>query len=191
MCRFSGGEGENGILASMPRLEIDIDPCDHLTADAIGRPGQRVFYLQAYREQRTVTVIIEKTQLHSLAISMEQFLGQLDEKNPDLSEASGDYVEEAMRINPPVDPLFRVGEIGLGYDKDRDIVILFTKELLSEEDDPDNAAVVRFWASRKQIRMLARWGVEVVSRGRPLCTQCGQPEEPEGHFCPKKNGHFH
>jgi hypothetical protein len=51
--------------------------------------------------------------------------------------------------------------------------------------------VVRFWASRAQIRMLARWGVEVVSRGRPICPQCGQPEEPEGYFCPKKNGHKH
>jgi len=175
----------------MPRFEIDVDPCDHLTADAIGRPGQRVFYLQAYQEQRTITVIIEKTQLHSLAISVEQFLAKLDEKNPDLSDASGDYVEEAMRIHPPVDPLFRAGEIGLGYDNDRDIVVLFAKELLTTEDDPENAAVVRFWATRKQVRMLARWGVEVVSRGRPLCTQCGQPEEPEGHFCPKKNGHLH
>ena len=175
----------------MPRFEIDVDPCDHLTADAIGRPGQRVFYLQAYQEQRTITVIIEKTQLHSLAISIEQFLAQLDEKNPDLSDASGDYVEEAMRIHPPVDPLFRAGEIGLGYDKERDIVVLFAKELLTTEDDPESAAVVRFWATRKQVRMLARWGVEVVSRGRPLCTQCGQPEEPEGHFCPKKNGHLH
>lgn len=175
----------------MPRFEIDVDPCDHLTADAIGPPGQRVFYMQAYQEQRTVTVIIEKMQLQSLAISMEQFLGELEEKNPDLSEASGDYVEEVMHINPPVDPLFRVGEIGLGYDKERDRVVLFVKEILTEEDDPDNAAVIRFWASRKQVRQLARWGVEVASRGRPICPQCGQPEEPEGHFCPKKNGHLH
>jgi len=175
----------------MPRFEIDVDPCDHLTADAIGRPGQRVFYMQAYQEQRTITVIIEKTQLHSLAIGVEQFLVNLDEQNPDLSDASGDYVEEVMRINPPVDPLFRAGEIGLGYDNDRDKVVLFVKEIVTEEDEPDNAAVVRFWASRKQVRMLARWGVEVVSRGRPLCPQCSQPEEPEGHFCPKKNGHMH
>jgi hypothetical protein len=48
----------------MPRFEIDVDPCDHITADAIGNPGQRVFYLQAYQDQRTITVIIEKTQLH-------------------------------------------------------------------------------------------------------------------------------
>jgi hypothetical protein len=31
----------------MPRFEIDVDPCDHITADAIGKPGQRVFYIQA------------------------------------------------------------------------------------------------------------------------------------------------
>ncbi len=184
-----------GILTStkvtMPRFEIDVDPCDHLTADAIGKPGQRVFYVQAFQDQRTITVIIEKAQLHSLAIGVEQFLAQVDEQNPDLPEASGDYVEDVMHINPPVDPLFRVGEIGLGYDKERDLVVLFVKELLTEEDDPETAAVVRFWASRTQVRMLARWGVEVVSRGRPICPQCGQPEEPEGHFCPKKNGYKH
>ena len=175
----------------MPRFEIDVDPCDHITADAIGNPGQRVFYIQAFQDQRTITVIIEKAQLNSLAIGIEQFLSQINEKNPDLPEASGDYVEEVMRINPPVDPLFRAGEIGLGYEKDRDLVVVFVKEILTEDDDPENAAVVRFWATRTQVRMLARWGMQVVSRGRPICPQCGQPEEPEGHFCPKKNGHMH
>ena len=63
----------------MPRFEIDVDPCDHITADAIGAPGQRVFYLQAYQDQRTITVLIEKAQLQSLAIGIEQFLAQLNE----------------------------------------------------------------------------------------------------------------
>jgi uncharacterized repeat protein (TIGR03847 family) len=174
----------------MPRFEIDVDPCDHLTADAIGKPGQRVFYLQAYQEQRTITIIIEKAQLLSLAIGIEQFLAQLGQQNPELDDASGDFVEDIMRISPPVDPLFRAGEIGLGYDKDRDRVVIFTKELLTEEADPESAAQVRFWATRTQLRMLARWGQDVASRGRPVCSQCGQPMEPEGHFCPKKNGHL-
>ena len=140
----------------MPRFEIDVDPCDHLTADAIGKPGQRVFYLQAYQEQRTITIIIEKAQLLSLAIGIEQFLAQLSQQNPELDEASGDFVEDIMRISPPVDPLFRAGEIGLGYDKDRDRVVIFTKELLTEEADPESAAQVRFWATRTQLRMLTR-----------------------------------
>ena len=175
----------------MSRFEIDVDPCDHITADAIGKPGQRVFYLQAFQDKRTITIIIEKAQLQSLAIGIEQFLAQISQQNPDLEEASGDYIEQVMRINPPVDPLFRVGEIGLGYDKDRDRVVVFVKELLTEDADPESASQIRFWATRTQLRMLARWGAEVVTRGRPVCPQCGQPMEPEGHFCPKKNGRLH
>lgn len=175
----------------MPRFEIDLDPVDHITADAIGKPGQRVFYIQAWQEERTITVLVEKIQLHSLSVGVEQFLAEVARENPDLSDASADYIEEQMRINPPVEPLFRVGEIGLGYDKERDRVVLIVRELLTEEDDPESAAVVRFWCTRTQLRTMIRWGAEVVQRGRPVCTQCGQPMEPEGHFCPKKNGHKH
>jgi len=175
----------------MSRFEIDVDPCDHITADAIGKPGQRVFYILAFQDERTITVLIEKAQLQSLAVGIEQFLAQIGGQNPNLEEASGDYLEEQMRINPPVDPLFRVGEIGLGYDKERDLIVLFVKELLPEDADPETAAVVRFWCSRTQARKMARWGAEIVARGRPICPQCGQPMETEGHFCPKKNGHKH
>jgi uncharacterized repeat protein (TIGR03847 family) len=175
----------------MPRFEIDVDPVDHITTDAIGQPGQRVFYIHAWQDQRAVTVIIEKAQLQSLTAGIEHFLVQITTANPDLIEASGDYIEDKMHIHPPVEPLFRVGEIGLGYEKDRDLVVLFVKELLLEDADPESAAVVRFWATRSQVRMMARWGADVIQHGRPICPQCGQPMEPEGHFCPKKNGNKH
>lgn len=183
----------------MPRTEIDVDPCDHITSDAIGQPGQRVFYIQALQADKTYTVIIEKTQLQSLAVGVEQFLAEVERQNPNLGEASADYVEEQMRINPPVDPAFRVGEIGLGYDQMRDRVVLFVRELQVEGQQPENDSdadsdsgmVYRFWCTRAQLRRLARWGAEVASRGRPTCPQCGQPMEPTGHFCPKKNGHMH
>jgi uncharacterized repeat protein (TIGR03847 family) len=175
----------------MPRIEIDLDPCDHITVDAIGQPGQRVFYIQAFQEQRTVTVIIEKAQVLSMSIGVEQFLSQIARQNVELDDPPSDYVEEIMHIQPPVDPLFRVGEIGIGYDKDRDMIVLFAKELLAEDADPESAGAVRFWCTRGQIRKMVRWGTEVAQRGRPLCRQCGQPIEPEGHFCPKKNGRLH
>jgi len=138
-----------------------------------------------------VTVLIEKLQLQSLGVGVEQFLAEVSRQNPGLEEFSGDYVEDKMHIHPPVEPLFRVGEVGLGYEKERDRVVLQTRELLTEDQDPETAAVVRFWASREQMRKLARWGAEVVTRGRPTCPQCGAPMDPEGHFCPKKNGHKH
>jgi uncharacterized repeat protein (TIGR03847 family) len=174
-----------------PRLEIDVDPCDHITGDAIGRPGQRVFYIQAFQAQKTYCIIIEKTQLQSLAVGIEQFLAEVARQNPDLPEAPPDYIEEHMRINPPVDPLFRVGEIGLGYDSTRDLVVLLARELQTEDQEPESGAVIRFWVTRAQIHKMARWGAEIANRGRPICPQCGQPMEPEGHFCPKKNGHKH
>ena len=96
-----------------------------------------------------------------------------------------------MRISPPVDPLFRIGEVGLGYDAESDLVVLVTRELMAEEQDASEARVVRFWCTRSQIRAMCHWGMEIAARGRPICTQCGEAMEPEGHFCPKKNGHKH
>lgn len=175
----------------MPRFEINVDPLDHITVDAIGKPGQRVFYIQAWQDQRTVTVLIEKFQLQSLSVGMEQFLAEVKRQTPEIEDEPGDFVEDQMRINPPVEPLFRVGEVGLGYDKDRDRVVLQTRELLTEDEQPDSAAIVRFWCTREQIRKMARWGAEVIARGRPTCPQCNAPMEEDGHFCPKKNGHKH
>ena len=173
----------------MASLEIDLKPVTHITTDAIGKPGQRIFYLQAWNDDRTVTLIVEKMQIQSLAIGLEQFLVEIYQKFPDLPDVPAEYDEDKMHIHPPVEPLFRAGDIGLGYDPANDLVVVQAREIVMEGDDPDEAAIVRFWCTRTQARQMARWGSQVVSRGRPLCPQCGAPMEPEGHFCPKKNGH--
>jgi uncharacterized repeat protein (TIGR03847 family) len=175
----------------MPPVEIDLKPVSHILADAIGPPGKRVFYLQGWQDDKTVTLIVEKFQIQSLAIGLEQFLLEIQEKYPELSEATVDYEEDQMHINPPVDPLFRVGELGLGYDADTDLIILVAREVIEEGEEKESAGVVRFWCTRSQLRAMSRWGIEMASRGRPLCPQCGEPMEPEGHFCAKKNGHLH
>ena len=155
----------------MSPSEIDLRPITHITTDAIGPPGKRVFYIQGWQGERTTTLIVEKIQIQSLAVGFEQFLAELQEKFPDLPEASAEYNEEKMHIHPPVDPLFRVGELGLGYDNDNDLVVLIAREMLSEEEETEEASVVRFWCTRTQLRAICRWGVEVSSRGRPLCPQ--------------------
>lgn len=175
----------------MPRLEVNLDPVLRITTDAIGQPGQRVFYIQATDAQQTVTLLAEKVQIQSLAVGVEQFMAELAQKYPELIEADTDYVDDEMRIHPPVDPLFRVGEMGLGYDADRDMMVLIAREILLEGQPEDDAAMARFWCTRSQLRRMCHWGVEVASRGRPICPQCGEPMDPAGHFCPKKNGHKH
>jgi len=47
----------------------------------------------------------------------------------------------------------------------------------------------RFWATREQMLALARHGAKVCGQGRPTCQFCDQPLDPEGHVCPKMNGH--
>jgi uncharacterized repeat protein (TIGR03847 family) len=173
----------------MPISEIELRPVTHITTDAIGQPGKRVFYIQGWQGQRTVTLIVEKIQIQSLAVGFEQFLSEIHQRFPDLEDASVEYDEEKMHIQPPVDPLFRVGELSLGYDTDNDWVILVAREALLEEQAIEDNRVVRFWCSRSQIRSMCRWGLEVASRGRPFCPQCGEPMDIDGHFCPKKNGH--
>ncbi len=177
----------------MPRFEIDLNPLEHITVDAIGKPGARVFYVQGWRktDPAPVTIIIEKVQLQSLAVGVDQMLAELAKQKPELSVTVAEFDEDKMHISPPVDPLFRAGEMGLGYDADHDMIVVMVREVIMEGQDPEQASEVRFWCTRTQIRLLADWSKEVVSRGRPLCPQCGQPMDPEGHFCPKKNGHKH
>jgi uncharacterized repeat protein (TIGR03847 family) len=176
----------------MPRVEIELNPVNRITADAIGSPGKRVFYLQANTDEQTVTLIAEKFQVQSLAVGIEQFLAEIAERFPALPEASPEYNEAFMKIQPPVDPLFRLADIGMGYNAEDDMVILVIHELLPEVDDGEEGeeepGIVRFWCTRSQLRALGYWGMDVANQGRPICPQCGQPEEPEGHFCVKKNG---
>jgi uncharacterized repeat protein (TIGR03847 family) len=175
----------------MPRQENELDPVSYITVDAIGKPGERVFFIQGAAADHTLTVLIEKVQIQSLAVGVEQFLTEISQRFPELPEASGDFVEEHMHLHPPLDPVFRVGEIGLAYDSDRDLICLIAREILTGEMTPEDASVVRFWCTRAQLRAMCRWGLEVAGRGRPVCPQCGEPMDPEGHFCPKKNGHKH
>ena len=174
----------------MPATELDLDPVQHITADAIGQPGQRVFYLQGWRESdpQPVTIIIEKIQLQSLSLGIEQMISEIANQKPELALPAADYDPDRMRIMPPVDPLFRAGEMGIGYDADRDRIVVLVRAVPAEGEDPKGTAAVRFWCTRAQARILSAWAVEVIERGRPTCAQCGQPMEPEGHFCPKKNG---
>lgn len=175
----------------MARTEIDLDPVSKLTTDAIGQPGQRVFYLQGRDENQLITLLIEKVQVQSLSIGVEQFLKELNERFTGLEPASGTYLEEDMHVETPVDPLFRIGEIGLAYDSDRDLACLIANEILSEEVGEEEGSVVRFWCTRSQLLAMCTWGMDLSLRGRPLCPQCGEPMDPAGHFCPKKNGHKH
>ncbi len=175
----------------MSPVRFDLNPVSRITIGAIGAPGKRVFYLQARKETQLATVVIEKQQVQVLAVGVEQFLADLQQRYPNLPEASAEYAPADMELEEPIEPAFHVGHIGLGYDEATDRLVLVVRELQEESDDPEQASLARFWATRSQVRGLCRWGVEVAGQGRPICGNCGEPIDPEGHFCPKRNGHKH
>ena len=175
----------------MAGTEYELNPVSHITTGSIGPAGKRVFYLQAHQGSEVVTLIVEKAQVQSLAIGLEQYLQELAQRFPDLSPATAEFHEADMVLAQPIDPAFRVGQLGLGYDEASDRLVLVARELQPEGADADEASVARFWCTRSQLLGMCRWGVEVAGRGRPICGNCGEPIDPEGHFCPKRNGHKH
>ncbi len=175
----------------MARIDVDLNPITHITVDAIGQPGERVFYLQGKSPSDSITLLVEKFQIQTLALAIENLMSELREKAPELADASPDYDEEDMTLEPPLDPLFRVGELSLGYDPEQDLMILIAKEVSLDmpEDEETPLSEVRFWCTRSQIWAIGRWGIELASRGRPVWPSTGEPILPPGEFSPKNNGH--
>ena len=164
----------------------DLNPVLHITADAIGPPGERVFYLQASQEDTLVTLVLEKEQVQALAISVEQMLEELEKRHPQSVSEMELISQYDLVLKEPVEPLFRVGQLGLGYDEETDLLIVVAQELT---DEGDEMSVARFWATRAQMKALSDHSLQVVASGRPTCPLCGRPIDLEGHFCPRRNGH--
>jgi len=156
---------------------FEIPEVDHLTADAIGPPGQRVFYLQARNGEQVVSFRLEKSQVAALVAYLAALLADLPP--PDDLPPSMDLIE-------PVVAEWVVGSLGVTYDEEADRVLLLAEEMVAEGEE---GARVRVFATRGQMAALASHGAEVVVAGRPPCQLCGQPLDPEGHACPRLNGH--
>ena len=139
----------------MSRINIDLNPTTLITVDAIGKPGDRIFYLQGKNSEQVITLLVEKYQIQTLALAVENLMTELREKMPDLVDASPTYKEEQMTLEPPLDPLFRVGELSLGYEPETDLMVLIAREIPLEDPDvkTEDLSVVRFWCTRSQL-----WG---------------------------------
>ena len=177
---------------------MELDPVDRITTDAVGPPGERTFYIQARQGGEIVTVVVEKQQVQLLSSSILEILSRVGK------ETAQGPDESDMALEEPVDPLWRAGRLSIGYQEERDLILLEIEELVPEEEDEEEADEaaevlrelespeadrVRLWATREQMLSLSRQGAVVVSRGRPTCQFCGNPLDPSGHVCPAMNGH--
>jgi uncharacterized repeat protein (TIGR03847 family) len=158
---------------------LELSRVDFVTIDTIGPPGQRTFYLQAGQNEMVVTLVIEKEQAAAIAVAVGGTLQQLGQSDEVDEVSSPDLVF-------PVQPLFRVGKLELGYDQERDMLVIVAEELLEE----GQGSRVSIWATHGQMAALARKAAIVVAAGRPICPLCNQVLELDKvHVCVRDNGH--
>jgi uncharacterized repeat protein (TIGR03847 family) len=60
-----------------------------------------------------------------------------------------------------------------------------------EEDEDTTGDVMRVHLEPRKAFAFAARALEVVAAGRPPCPFCGQPLNPEGHICVRRNGYMH
>jgi uncharacterized repeat protein (TIGR03847 family) len=113
---------------------IELDPVDRITADAVGEAGSRTFYLQARKDAQLVTLVVEKQQVQLLAASVVEILSRIGK------ETGQGSPEEQMGLDEPLDPEWRAGKLSIGYQEERDLLMLEAEELLPEDEEEAGAA---------------------------------------------------
>ncbi len=168
----------------MPNIEIELNPVDFITVGTVGPKGQRVFHLQAARGEQLVSLTIEKEQAWALSEAIRELIDDLDTRYPEEIPASGGKPE--LDLREPIDPLFRIAQMGLGYDEDRNLIVLVAQELVAadaDEDEDEDAVedpdavepgIVRMWCTRGQMRALSEQAQQTVQSGRPDPKQNGR-----------------
>ncbi len=165
---------------------------DHFTVGAVGEPGQRVFYLQGRQTREVVTLKVEKGQISALADYVAGLLAKLPEAGT---------VNTDLALLEPIEPVWAVGALGLGYDESSDRLVVVANEAVEQEEadgeetaqtedrEAPEGATARFLITRAQAAAFVERARALIKAGRPLCPMCQQPKDPTGHVCPRSNGH--
>jgi uncharacterized repeat protein (TIGR03847 family) len=156
---------------------FEFEVVEHITVGTVGEPGLRTFFLQARRGAELVTLKLEKSQVSALCTYVGELLQELPRPG---------HLPEDLDLEEPAVAEWTIGSLGITYSEDVDRFLLVAEEAGTEDDD---LAEARFVLTREQMAALAIRGTQLVAAGRPPCPLCAYPLEPEGHQCPRTNGH--
>jgi uncharacterized repeat protein (TIGR03847 family) len=170
------------MAADMPNVEIELNPVSFITIGTVGPRGKRLFYLQAGDGNQLVSLVIEKEQARALSEALREMLDDLMKREgAKLENDTPDMSHMNMDLREPIETHFRVAQMGLGYDEERDMVVLVAQELVIPEGEGAEAegiesepsdlpsrqpGVARFWGTRQQLRALSLHASHIVKQGR-------------------------
>lgn len=172
---------------------FDFENADAFATGAIGRPGDRTFYVQIRADGKTISVKCEKSQVAAMAEYLRNMLA-------DMPDTSNTFDSSSAALQSPVDESFVLGSVGLGVDRPNMRMVIQLEEmvlveeddedifdLLDEDDDDADSTVVRVQLTPAQARAFCDTADLFVNAGRAICKWCAAPVDPAGHACPKFN----
>jgi uncharacterized repeat protein (TIGR03847 family) len=122
----------------------------------------------------------------------------------------GELPQAARGLTEPVVEAFRIGSMTITYDDERHDLTLEARELGGdgdEGDEPQNGDrgeggglvdvgglvaaghVMRVRLGLEEARSFAEDAMAVLAAGRLPCPICGEPLDPHGHICLRRNGY--
>jgi uncharacterized repeat protein (TIGR03847 family) len=147
----------------------------------VGVPGERAFFLQIRGGGRVASFALEKNQAAALsdrAIELMREAGVF----------SGESLMDLDPLESPIESEFTVGEMSWTWLTESDQVRFEAESIEGGDSDsgPDLIAMI----SLPILRGFVKRTPQVVSAGRQPCIFCGGPIDPNGHLCPRANGHL-
>ncbi|HEX7950537.1 MAG TPA: DUF3090 family protein [Candidatus Limnocylindrales bacterium] len=185
----------------MPRRRYLFDPPERFVAGTVGQPGDRTFFLQARDGPRVVSVVMEKIQVAVLAERLGELVAELERRGvPQAARGDAVIVDDSAPLDEPINEAFRAGSLTLGWDGGAGRVLVEARaqsedgEVIDpdedDDEDDDGPDLLRVRISLDAARSFVARAGRVVAAGRPPCPLCGNPLDPQGHICPRQNGHY-
>ena len=164
----------------MQSFQHDFGHALSVDAEAIGEPGNRRFRLLVRSSSQTASIWMENQQLAGIGSWIEETQERLDREHPSTeADAEPTPFDDTFAVE------FRASQIGLGYAEAEEQFAIQAFDIEAESQVP----AFRCFISRGQARVLNRKIAGLVAAGRPICPLCEMPIDPEGHVCPRSNGH--
>lgn len=167
-----------------------------IEAKTFGEPGHRTFQLVGESGAAYCAVWLEKEQLFQLAIYLQDAIQSLSKEDPEKPSQP----REAEWTGGETSVEFKAAQLMLSHDAPTNSFYLLAyegdtaesgeaTESGAEAEPGDEGASVSFWMTTSQAEALAEEALRICASGRPRCFLCGLPIDPEGHVCPRSNGH--
>jgi uncharacterized repeat protein (TIGR03847 family) len=151
---------ERGITPSVGEITADTGPLDEPLIEAF-----RATTLTLGWDADTERVLVEA---RAEPIEIE-VVDAVDDDDPATDEPSEEDVEATEAL-------------------DNSIAASILAAFEAETDEgPD---VLRVRVTAEAARSFVEGAARVVASGRPPCPLCGQPLDPQGHICPRRDGHY-